>query len=153
MKHLELKIPPPAVALLLALLMWGASHLVQPLEIAFGIRLVAGVALALAGQGISVSGMVAFRRARTTINPFKPAATSSLVSGGVYRFTRNPMYLGMFVTLLGWAAFLANPLALALTPLFVLYINRFQITPEERMLSSLFGAEFNGYAGRVRRWL
>jgi protein-S-isoprenylcysteine O-methyltransferase Ste14 len=153
MNRLELKIPPPVVGLCLALLMWAASSLVRPLEIPFGVRVALGLALVFIGQGISISGMVAFRRARTTINPLNPGAASSLVSGGVYRFTRNPMYLGLLLTLLGWAAFLANPLALVLVPLFVLYMNRFQIAPEERALASLFGAEFAAYANRVRRWL
>ncbi len=87
------------------------------------------------------------------MNPIKPGAASSLVSSGVYRFTRNPMYLGLSVTLLGWAMFLSNPLALLAVPLFVLYINRFQIDPEERVLSSLFGAEYAAYKEKVRRWL
>ena len=87
------------------------------------------------------------------MNPIKPDTASSLVSSGVYRFTRNPMYLGLSVTLLGWAMFLSNPLALLAVPLFVLYINRFQINPEERVLSSLFGAGYAAYKEKVRRWL
>ncbi len=87
------------------------------------------------------------------MNPIKPGAASSLVSSGVYRFTRNPMYLGLSVTLLGWAVFLSNWLALLAVPVFVLYINRFQIDPEERVLSSLFGAEYAAYKEKVRRWL
>ncbi|HEV8366930.1 MAG TPA: isoprenylcysteine carboxylmethyltransferase family protein, partial [Pyrinomonadaceae bacterium] len=75
------------------------------------------------------------------------------VSTGVYRFTRNPMYLGLLLTLLGWAAFLSNPASLLFVPIFVLYINRFQIKPEEQVLSSLFGAEYMAYKSRVRRWL
>jgi len=152
MNRLELKIPPPAVALCLALVMWLVSSLVQPLDVPFRFRIAAGLVLAFVGQGISIAGMIAFRRARTTINPFNPGATSSLVSGGVYRFTRNPMYVGLLFTLLGWAAFLSNPAALLVVPLYVLYIDRFQIRAEERVLSSLFGAEFGAYKERVRRW-
>ena len=118
MKSLELKIPPPAVALGLALLMWLASRLMEPAPWSFGVRLAAALGLLVVGQGISVAGMLAFRRARTTINPFKPKSASSLVCDGVYRFTRNPMYVGLLVTLLGWAAFLANPLSLLLLPFF-----------------------------------
>ena len=70
---------------------------------------------------------------------------------GVYRFTRNPMYLGMVLVLIGWAVFLASPITLIFVPLFVLYINRFQITPEERVLTSIFGAEYVDYKNRVRR--
>jgi protein-S-isoprenylcysteine O-methyltransferase Ste14 len=63
------------------------------------------------------------------------------------------MYLGLLVTLMGWAVFLSNPLAWLAAPLFVLYINRFQINPEERVLSALFGAEYSDYKEKVRRWL
>jgi protein-S-isoprenylcysteine O-methyltransferase Ste14 len=76
-----------------------------------------------------------------------------LVSSGVYRFTRNPMYLGLLLTLLAWAVFLSNPVALLFVPVFVLYMNRYQIHPEERVLSSLFGTEYSAYKERVRRWL
>jgi len=133
--------------------MWFASSLVSPVVVPFGVRVGVALALLVIGQSISISGMMSFRRAKTTMNPIKPGAASSLVSSGVYRFTRNPMYLGLSVTLLGWAMFLSNPLALLAVPLFVLYINRFQIDPEERVLSSLFGAEYAAYKEKVRRWL
>jgi protein-S-isoprenylcysteine O-methyltransferase Ste14 len=152
-KSLELKIPPPAVALCFTLLMWLASSRIQPLHVPYPVRLGIALALGVAGQGISVGGMLAFRRAKTTINPFKPAAASFLVSGGVYRFTRNPMYLGLLLALLGWAVFLSRPAVLLFLPVFVLYINRFQINPEERVLSSLFGDEYAAYRASVRRWI
>ena len=133
--------------------MWFASSLGPPVVVPFGVRVGAALALVVIGQSISIFGIVSFRRAKTTINPHKPSAASSLVTSGVYRYTRNPMYLGLSVTLMGWAVFLSNPLALLAVPLFVLYINRFQINPEERVLSSLFGAEYAAYKEKVRRWL
>ena len=141
------------MALCLALIMWLTSSLVPPVVVPFGVRVGAALALGVIGLSISISGMVSFRRAKTTINPIKPSATTSLVTSGVYRYTRNPMYLGLSVTLMGWAVFLSNLLALLAVPLFVLYINRFQINPEERVLSSLFGAEYAAYKEKVRRWL
>ena len=153
MNSLELKVPPPVLALCLALLMWFTSSLVAPLAVPFGVRVGVALALVVIGQSISISGIVSFRRAKTTINPIKLSAASSLVSSGVYRFTRNPMYLGLLVTLVAWAVFLSNLLALVGAPLFVLYINRFQINSEERVLSSLFGAEYAAYKEKVRRWL
>jgi protein-S-isoprenylcysteine O-methyltransferase Ste14 len=150
---LELKVPPPVLALLLALLMWLASSFTSRLEVPLGLRVGVALGLALVGLGFSAGGVIAFRRVRTTINPHKPTAASSLVSGGVYRITRNPMYLGLLLLLLAWAVFLSNPLALLLVPAFVLYITRFQIDPEERALSSLFGGEYAAYRERVRRWL
>jgi protein-S-isoprenylcysteine O-methyltransferase Ste14 len=133
--------------------MWFASLLVSSVVVPFGVRVGVALALVAIGQSISISGMVSFRRAKTTMNPIKPSAASSLVTNGVYRFTRNPMYLGLSITLMGWAVFLSNLLALVAVPLFVLYISRFQINPEERVLSSLFGAEYAAYKEKVRRWL
>ena len=153
MNDLELRVPPPVLALCLALLMWFTSSLVPPVVVPFGVRVGIALALVVIGQSISISGMVSFRRARTTINPIKPSAASSLVTSGVYRYTRNPMYLGLSVTLMAWAVFLSNLMALLAVPLFVLYISRFQINPEERVLSSLFGAEYAAYKEKVRRWL
>ena len=80
-------------------------------------------------------------------------STSSLVVSGTYKYTRNPMYLGFVLVLLGWAAFLSNLAALALLPAFVVYINRFQIVPEERVLASLFPHEYPAYQAKVRRWV
>lgn len=152
MKFLELKIPPPALALFVAVLMWLASQFTEPPRAPFAYRVAAALALLVIGQSISVSGMRSFRKAKTTMNPFRPRTTSTLVCDGVYRFTRNPMYVGLLVTLLGWAAFLSQPWALVFLPLFVLYITRFQIKPEERVLSSLFGTAYLQYMARVRRW-
>lgn len=153
MNTLELKIPPPVLALGLALLMWLTSLLFEPWPVPYGFRLGAALALVAIGQSISICGILLFRRAGTTIHPFKPDATSSLVTNGVYRFTRNPMYIGLLLTLFGWAAFLASPPALLYLAVFVLYMNRFQIGPEERALSSLFGTDYAAYQTRVRRWL
>lgn len=119
----------------------------------FGARLVAGVCIAILGVGITVSGMLAFRRARTTINPLKPSATSSLVMNGVYGYTRNPMYVGLLLALTGWAVFLGEVLPLVALPVFVWYMTTFQIAPEERILSSAFGVQFTEYMRRVRRWV
>jgi protein-S-isoprenylcysteine O-methyltransferase Ste14 len=96
---------------------------------------------------------VAFRRAQTTITPLKPETASSLVSTGIYGFTRNPMYLGLLTVLIGWAVYLAAPFALFGPLFFWLYIGRFQIVPEERALSALFGDRFTQYTAKVRRWL
>jgi len=153
MGSLELKVPPPFVALLFGFLMWLASPLVDPVEIPFGIRVGVAVAVACTGAVFGISAMVWFRRAKTTMSPIKPGAASVLVTGGVFRFTRNPMYLSLLLYLLAWALYLSNWLALLFLPLFVLYINRFQIAPEERTLSSLFGPEYAAYTARVRRWL
>jgi protein-S-isoprenylcysteine O-methyltransferase Ste14 len=153
MTTLELKVPPPAVALAIALFMWLTSVLFGYIPIPLNYRLGAALALLVIGQGISISGIVAFRRAKTTLNPLKPGNASALVTSGIYRFTRNPMYLGLLLTLKGWLAFIASPPALVFLFFYVVYINRFQIDPEERILSSLFGEDYAAYKTRVRRWV
>ena len=153
MNALELKVPPPLLALCVGLLMWLASRGIAPLEASLPLRAIAGIPFGIVGLSFVLAGFLSFRQAKTTINPIKPMATSALVTTGLYRYTRNPMYLGLLLMLLGWAAYLANPVAFLFLPLFMLYINRFQITPEERALSSMFGAAFAAYKARVRRWL
>lgn len=153
MGSLEVKVPPPAVALIFGLLMWLASSLVAPVEIPFWGRMGVVAVLAVVGLTFGGAGMLSFVRARTTMNPTKPSAASSLVTGGVFRYTRNPMYLSLLLYLLAWAAYLSNWIALLFVPAFVLYINELQIKPEERALSALFGAEYASYKARVRRWL
>lgn len=157
MKSLELKVPPPAVALLMAIAMWLATWLATPASGALSFvlpdRLVIAIALAVLGGAVAAAGIVSFRRAGTTVNPTRPEATSSLVATGVYRFTRNPMYLGSALVLIGWAFYLSNVLAFAGPLLFVLYIDRFQIVPEERALTAKFGTAFDDYRRRTRRWI
>jgi protein-S-isoprenylcysteine O-methyltransferase Ste14 len=153
MKFLEHKIPPPAVGLGIGVLMWFLASLAAPLEVPFGVRAGIGLALLVVGVATAISGVVSFRRAKTTVNPLQPEKASSLVSSGMFQYTRNPMYLGMATALLGWAAYLASWPALLGVPLFVLYINRFQIVPEERVMASLFGADYAAYKEKVRRWI
>ena len=150
---LDLKVPPPIVALVLALLMWLTPAVAGLVQIPDPVSVVSAVVLLCVGQGIGIAGLVAFRRARTTVDPVNASSASSLVTTGVYRYTRNPMYLGFLLTLLAWAVFLANPLAALWIVVYVLYITRFQIIPEERVLASLFGPEYEAYKSRVRRWV
>ncbi|SEB10187.1 isoprenylcysteine carboxylmethyltransferase family protein [Variovorax sp. YR216] len=153
MNGLELKVPPPLVALVLALAMWAVSWLTFALEVDVSLRIAMAAAIGLVGLAFSTSGIAAFRQARTTLNPMKPEAASTLVTNGIYRFTRNPMYVGLLLVLVGWAAFLCAPWALVGPAVFVLYMNRFQIAPEERVLRSAFGEGYAAYQAKVRRWL
>lgn len=153
MHALELRIPPPVVALLVAAAMWGISLVTPRVDVSAPMRLVVGIAIALAGVACAIAGIAAFRRARTTVNPLKPETSSSLVTSGIYRFTRNPMYVGLALALLGWAVFLSSPWSLIGPLAFVLYMNRFQIGPEERILLGMFGSAYSAYQGTVRRWL
>jgi protein-S-isoprenylcysteine O-methyltransferase Ste14 len=124
-----------------------------PLNHAPAPRYAAVAILAVAGVAFDLLGLVAFRASRTSINPLRPERASVLVTRGVYRDTRNPMYVGMGFLLLAWAVYLCALLPFAGPALFVLYITRFQIQPEERVLMGIFGGEYSSYAARVRRWL
>lgn len=152
MSLLELKVPPPVVGLLCAGLMAYLAQITPAVAIGDA-RVFVAVFVCAVGFGVMVAGVVSFRRARTTINPLKPQTASVLVTRGVFGYTRNPMYLGELVVLLGWGVFLASPAALIGVVAFWYYIQRFQIEPEERALSTLFGRTYADYSARVRRWL
>lgn len=154
MSRLELKLPPLALLMIAMAAMWGLRLLLPGLGAARGTGAIA-LAVGLAGLGgaIGLFALAAFHERGTTVNPMTPDAASALVTGGIYRLSRNPMYLGLSVLLVAFAAFLASPVTLAVVPLFVAYLDRFQIAPEERAMRARFGAEFDAYAARVRRWL
>lgn len=153
MKSLELRIPPPLIALLCIALMWYIQGF-YPLSW-LNARWVMPVAILLALGGIAIAsiGAAAFKRAHTTVNPLHPEQTSQLVTGGIYQYTRNPMYLGMALVLTGVALYLADLSAFLGVALFVRYIGRYQIGPEEVALLEKFGDEFATYQTQVRRWL
>ena len=153
MTALEFKVPPVAFTLLFALLMWLTSGYEAPLPFPLPWPRAIAFFVCCAGLAIGLGGVVAFRRAKTTVNPITPEATTTMVTSGLYRFSRNPMYLGLLLVLIGWAIVLSNLLAFALLPLFVLYMNRFQIIPEERVLSGKFALQFTAYKKTVRRWI
>lgn len=152
MPSLELKIPPLALTAvtlgLIVALAWffPAANLAIP-----GHRVVAAV---LAGVGLVclIGAARQFRRAETTLNPFAPEHTATLVITGLYRYTRNPMYLGMALLLAAAAAWFASVPGLLLVAVFCAYLTRFQIEPEERAMAARFGAQYAAYRARVRRW-
>ena len=153
----EHKLPPPVIDAACAGLMWWLAGAQPTLQLwprgAWPFGLGAALGLALAGGVIALAGLVEFRRARTTFNPLTPDRASALVTTGIYRVTRNPMYLGMLLVLLGLAVWLGNAAPFVVPPLSVLLLNQLQIRPEERILRERFGAHYAQYAGRVRRWV
>lgn len=152
---LERRVPPLLLSVLIGAAMSLSGWLLPGLSIGPGAsgRLLAGLGLALVGAVVALAGVIAFHRAKTSVNPLSPAAVSSLVTGGIYQVSRNPMYLGFLLVLTGWALWLGNWAALAGLPVFVLYMNRYQIVPEERWLAGAFGEAFTAYCRSVRRWL
>jgi protein-S-isoprenylcysteine O-methyltransferase Ste14 len=153
MAVLELKLPPVLITVIFALLMWLVSRLTTSIPMSTELRLTALLVMTGAGAFVGLAGVMSFRKARTTVNPLNPHACSSLVVSGIFRISRNPMYLALFLVLLGWGLCLANLYSLVLATGFVAYMNYFQIRPEERALEAAFGQEFLDYRRRVRRWL
>lgn len=153
MQALETRVPPPLVALLLAGAMVLVAQVTPGVPVPPMLRW--GVVATLLGVGLSfdVRGLLAFRRAHTTVNPLRPQRASQLVTAGVYGRTRNPMYVGLALFLTAVAAWLAAPAALLGPVAFVAYITRFQILPEERALQARFGEAYQAYCARVPRWL
>jgi protein-S-isoprenylcysteine O-methyltransferase Ste14 len=113
------------------------------------------IALAIFGFAVAIiiTANHGYRKAKTTVDPMHPETASAIVTSGIYRFTRNPMYLGFLLTLIAWAVFLGNIVSALISLIFVAYMNRFQISPEERALRARFGASYEAYMCSVRRWL
>ena len=153
LNSLELKVPPPVVALLIATAMWAVARSTVDPDALTALRLPLTFGLAAIGAVFDLSALLAFHRAKTTVNPMKPGATSAIVQSGVYRFTRNPMYVGLVCFLCAWATYLWSGWALIGPLAFVGYISRFQIAPEEETLARLFGEDYLAYKAKVRRWL
>lgn len=153
MLNLELKVPPLLLVLLFGGAMWGIAQVTPGIALPTIVRLAFSVLLASAGLAVVVSGVLSFRRSGTTVNPTAPQSSTDLVTGGIYRYTRNPMYVGMLSWLTAFGIWLGSPSALILCIPFVLYMNRFQIVPEERALEGLFGDAYRRYKSQVRRWI
>jgi protein-S-isoprenylcysteine O-methyltransferase Ste14 len=150
---LELRVPPDLVALVVAAIMWLVSTATPSLDAPRAPRVAIAVALLIAGLALILAARIAFARAGTTFSPIAPERSRRLVTTGIYRFTRNPMYLGTLLALLALAASWSDPIAAIVALSYVVYIDRFQIRPEERVLRERFGAEYDGYAHAVRRWV
>ena len=153
MLTLELRIPPVIQVIIVGAVMWGLSFLFPALNVPLSAAKAIGVVFLAIGITVATLGVLEFRKANTTVDPRFPHKSSQLVVTGVYRISRNPMYLGFLFILSGWAFYLMSSMAFVLLPVFVIYMNYFQIKPEERYMLQKFGEEFNAYAASVRRWV
>lgn len=151
--NLELKIPPAVVMLFFMILMYFISSVFTSFNIDFMFQMFLSVETAVSGFVLIVAATYVFNEKGTSINPMKPESATFLVRYGIYKFTRNPMYLGMVIILIAWLIFLGNVLNIVNIILFILYMNKYQIIPEEKALEKLFGDEFLSYKTKVKRWL
>ena len=153
MLSLDHKIPPPVIALICAALAWILAHLTPGLSYLVPARIPIIVLLVLIGLALDISGLMSFRKAKTTFNPLAPGRSKSIVQNGPYQFTRNPMYLGLVFNLLGLCVYVSNPFTLVAIVVFVAYITRFQIIPYERILLSQFGDSYAQYTRSLNHCL
>ncbi len=150
---MKLLIPPPVQALICAGIMWLIARQFPDFGFSFAVQQSLAILICIVGIAIDLVYVGLFTREKTTVSPFSPANTSSLVTSGFYKYTRNPMYLGMACILTGLAFWLGNFASFLMIPCFIWYITQLQIIPEEEILFEKFGQEYGEYMLRVRRWI
>ena len=147
---METKIPPPIVTLVFIFLIAYSNKLLEPFS--FEYQMPVGVVIIVCGLSVLISAARVFKQLETTINPMQPSKASKLATIGPFKYTRNPMYLGMSIMLMGFGLIFGAKLTICLVAMFVLYITFFQIMPEERAMHKKF-TEWEDYCSKVRRWL
>ncbi len=150
---MKLIIPPVAQVLLGLLAIWGLAIFSPFAPLGWSALIAAGAVLAAAGLAIIIVAVGLFAKASTTVDPRDPSKGDALVTRGLYRFTRNPMYLGMAMILFAAALSTGQVITLVIPVAFLVYMTRYQIIPEETFLRSRYGRTFDDYASRVRRWI
>jgi len=149
---MKLKIPPVLQFLIFSLLMWTFTKLTT-VHFTFESQKIVSYFLFFTGISINLIALYSFSKAKTTVNPLNPSKASELVIEGIYKYSRNPMYLGMLFGLLGVFILLGSYFNILILLLFIGYISTFQIKPEEKTLTVIFGEEFTLYCKKVRRWI
>ena len=149
--NIKTKFPPPLVALAFGFLINYTKNIFPKIEIKN--EIIFGSFMIISGLIIILSAIILFKKYQTTISPLNPSNATKLITEGIYKFSRNPMYLGLLLVLVGISTIL-NPIGgFFLIPLFILYLNFFQIIPEENAMINLFKDEFLEYKENVRRWI
>lgn len=153
MNKLELKVPPLAVFFITCVLMWVATKISTFASFKLPYQFTVISILFITGLLLGIGALISFFHKKTSIDPLAPTKASKLVDSGIYQFSRNPMYLALLLETIAWAAYLSNMLGIILIILFPLYMNKFQIIPEERALTDIFGDDYRQYQVKVRRWV
>lgn len=150
---LELKIIPPVQLIISACFMYGLAKYFPQYHFDLSISIPLIILLILVASVIGILALYDFHKHQTTFHPHTPEKTSTVVDTGVFAYTRNPMYISLTLALIALGLFLQNYSSFIIVPLFIWYITRFQIIPEERMLDKLFPNDYQTYCQKVRRWL
>ena len=149
-KYLNTKIPPPIVMFLCI----GIIYLFESqIEYSQPNLKAAGIIFLILGLIIIFLAVLKFMKTKTTVDPTRPHKTSNLVISGIYKITRNPMYLGMLFLIMAYAIYNNNIFGCIVIPVFIFYINKFQIEPEEIEMRKKFGESFENYCKKVNRWI
>ena len=150
---MRLLVPPPIYAIGFAGFIWAMSLWFPQFGFDFTGKVVLSGVVAITGLGLDLVSLQRFFKAHTTVSPMSPRDTKTIVEDGIYRYTRNPMYLGLTLILGAFALWIGNLLGFIAIPVFIWVITQFQIRPEEEILLEKFGEPFGDYMMRVRRWI
>ena len=145
------KIPPPVVTLFFGLCIYFSQEYFPEYNLKF-LTIVSYISY-FAGLSILILAVSLFKKKNTTVNPIKIENASFLVTSGIFEYSRNPMYLGMVLILLGLALMFNLIGGTLFTLLFTIYITKFKIRPEEEVMERLFREDFLRYKQNVRMWL
>ena len=148
---MKTKIPPPIIALICIVINYLSTYLINPIKFP-NIEIIGGLILLL-GVVTAVLATLLFKKDKTTVNPRDPEKTTTLVTNGIFSITRNPMYLGLFLSISSTILFFGSWFGIIILMFFIWYINKFQIIPEEEAMEKLFGNKYSEYRQKVRRWI
>ena len=148
---MKTKIPPPIIALICIVLNYLSTYLINPIKFP-NTEIISGL-IFLLGLFTAIFAILLFKKDKTTVNPIDPEETTTLVTTGIFSITRNPMYLGLFFLISSTVLFFGSWFGIIILIIFVWYINKFQIIPEEQTMEKLFGKKYNDYRQNVRRWI
>ncbi len=151
--RLSLKIPPVALGIIAISLIWICHRFVPLYQINFLYQKILAALLIGAGIAVALLGVFTFIKMGTTFDPRVPKDANALVAIGIYRYSRNPMYLGLLLVIIGMAVYWGALSGILVIFAFIGYMNKYQIAPEEAALREKFGKHFIDYTQKVRRWI
>ena len=150
---MKLKVPPAAQAILFGLLMYIIDKYITIGNFSFIGQTVTAITIFSIGILITIIAIWRFIKAKTTSDPTNPSKATTLVTHGIYKYSRNPMYLTILIVLFSWMIALGNIFNIIVLIIFVYYITTYQIKPEEEALTKLFKNDYTNYCNKVRRWI
>ena len=148
---MKTKIPPPILALVMIVLIYLSSFFIE--STTFNYQGSLSVLILILGLACAIPSFKLFARYKTTISPLKPSDATALVTEGMYRYSRNPMYLGLLLLTIASTIWFGTWFGIIVNILFIFLINFLQIIPEEEALLEIFGEEYEEYKKNVRRWI